>query len=129
METILKIRRNSQPTVSVGTLKIRSVDSAFVKICNMRLAAEKSVVRCSAKVISVQNTAEVKDSSGTFCKKVLDLCKKDDCLLNVAEVIHESESPRQKRSEGTPPSRGKPLQGPGGGQACPARGRGPPPAG
>ena len=124
MDTILKIRRNSQLTVSTGTLKVQSVVSTFVKIRNVCLAAEKSVVRDRAEVNSVQNTGEVKDSSGTFSKKVLGLCKRDDCLLNIAEVPHKSESSsetdvRQKRSEGTPPSRGKPLQGPGGpGASC-----------
>ena len=115
----MKIKRGSQPTVPVGTFKVQSVVSAFVTICSMRLTAEKGVVRSNAKVVSVQKKAEVKDSSGSFNKKVLKLCKKDDCLLNVAEVVHEFGSSsetnvRQKRSEGTPPSRGKPPQGPGG---------------
>ena len=122
MEAILRIRRDSQlslpgRTVSAGTLEVRGAVSAFVKIRNVRIAAEKSVVRDSAEVNSAQNTGEVKDSSGTCTKKVLGLCKRDDILLNIAEVPHKSDSSSetdvcQKRSEGALPSRGKP-RGPG----------------
>ena len=92
---------------------------AFVTIRGVRLTAEKSVVRSNVKVNSVQKKVEVKDNSGSFIKKGLGLCKKNDCWLNVTKVSHKFGNPgeanvRQKKSEGTPPSRGKPIQGPGG---------------
>ena len=117
-------------TVSAGTLEVRGAVSAFVKICNVRISAEKSAVRDSAEVNSAQNTGEVKDSSGTCTKNVLGLCRRDDCLLNIAEVPHKTESSsetdvRQKRSEGALPSRGKPQRGPGG-PGVPRKGPRPP---
>ena len=102
---------------------------AFVTIRGVCLTAEKNGVRSNVKVNSVQKRVEVKDNSGSFIKKGLGLCKKNDCWLNVTKVSHKFGNPgeanvRQKKSEGIPPSRGKPTQGTGGGRGLLPAGEG-----
>ena len=52
MDTILRIKRASQPTVPVGTFKVRSVVNAFVTVRSVPVSVQKGGVRSNDKDVS-----------------------------------------------------------------------------
>ena len=114
MDTILRLNRASQPTMPVGTFRVRSVVDAFPTVQSVPVSVLKVGVRSNDRNFS---SGESKPSSEVIRSEVR-LCEKTNCWLNVLKVEHKvghhgENIVRHKKSEGTPLSRGKPIKRPG----------------
>lgn len=151
MEAILRLKRVGQ-----FSEKRRDVtENAFVKIRRLGLAAKESA-KLNTGTVTVfktgQATARLKTGGVSAVKKItsestvpstgtgsvrkktgVKRCFREDCLLNVAKVVHSTEDsgedywvPVKKICEGVLPGRGKLPRGPGGARRAPKGAEAPP---